>query len=175
MTPAIGTATCPGPAWPWCKPVRPWLGLLHHRVAQAEFIGACRSHEFFQRGELRLPAELTDPAIRQHARSARLDAVQVGQQFLADRLERPVATLMNDALARDPVDPASPNRAVELTLCRRTGSKSRVSIVQPPTIFSPPGTTAKKSCSPDRLSLQSFERAKLWSIPAMTSGRPATG
>ena len=67
-------------------PVRPRLGLLHHRVAQAELVGAGGSDELFQRGELGLPAELADPAIGQHARSARLDAVQIGQQLLADRL-----------------------------------------------------------------------------------------
>ena len=57
------------------------------------------------------------------------------------------------------IQPA-PNKAVALTLWIRTGSKSRISIRQPPTIFRPPGTTAKKSWSPVWLSRQSLENGK---------------
>src|SRR5205085_5882770 len=43
-------------------------------------------------------------------RPARLDGVQVGQQLPADRLPRPLPPLVQDALARDPVDPARPEQ-----------------------------------------------------------------
>ena len=69
------------------RPVCPRLGLLHHGVAQAKLIGTGGGDELFQRGELGLPAEFTDPAVGQHARPARLDAVQIGQKLLADHLE----------------------------------------------------------------------------------------
>ena len=50
----------------------PGLGLLHHRVAQTELVGTGGRDEFFERGELSLPAEFADSTIGQHARTARL-------------------------------------------------------------------------------------------------------
>ena len=146
-------------------------------IPQADLVGTGGGHELLERGELGLPAELADPAVRQDPRPARYDAAESRRpSSLATSGRRCLHAVKPDGLRRDPVDPSRTEErrgvdalgvnGIEL-VDARPGSRS-------PRRWRWAGS-GRCWCSILCPSRNSLATAKRWISPPLSSGRSWVG
>src|SRR3954469_15356681 len=62
------------------------FGLLHQWISETQLVGARGGDEFFERGELRLPAKFSEPPAGQIPRSSRANCLKITAELAAHLL-----------------------------------------------------------------------------------------